>query len=303
MTLAPISLFTYNRPWHTRQTVEALLKNDLAGDSELIVFSDGPKNPQDEPNIDEVRQYIRAINGFRKVTVIERTKNLGLAPSVIKGVTDVLAKHDRIIVLEDDMVTSPFFLRFMNDALELYRNEEKVISVHGYIAPVSEKLPNTFFLRCTDCWGWATWKRGWELFEEDGKKLLSELEGKGLANKFDLDGSYRYVRMLKDQIAGRKSSWAVRWYASAFVHERLSLRVGVSLIQHIGNDGSGTNVGACDKFDVSLSNVAIPVESIPIAENLETRKIVANYMRSIRTPFPKAILNYVKKLLEDIFQR
>jgi hypothetical protein len=295
MKLAPIALFVYNRPQHTRQTVEALKQNELANQSDLFVFSDGPKSVSDKARVADVRKYIHRIEGFRSLNITEHQANLGLAESIIAGVTEVVNKYARIIVLEDDLLTSPFFLRYMNDALELYENEEKVIGIQGYIFPASEKLPNTFFLRWTDCWGWGTWKHGWSLFEESGSKLLGELKRKGLEREFDIDGACRYLRMLKDQIAGRSSSWAIRWYASAFLSDRLNLFPRASLVQHIGSDGSGSNVGVCDKFDVSLAKDPIPVESIPTAENLEARRIVANYLRTIKTPFVKAILNRAKK--------
>jgi len=163
--LAPIVLFVYNRPWHMRQTIEALQKNELAEVSELFIFSDGPKSEADKEKVLEVREYIKTIPGFKSVTLIKRERNIGLAQSIITGVTDVINRYGRIIVLEDDMVTSPYFLKFMNEALEFYKDAEKVVCVHGYIYPIEAKLPETFFLRGADCWGWATWKRGWDLFD------------------------------------------------------------------------------------------------------------------------------------------
>lgn len=298
MKFAPIALFTYNRPWHTRQTVEALLKNEQADKSELIVFSDGPKTPQDEEKIDEVRQYVSAIHGFQNVKLIKRSENMGLGNSIINGVTEVLAEHEQIIVLEDDLVTSSFFLRYMNEALELYQNEEKVISIYGYAYPVTRKLPATFFLRGADCLGWGTWKRGWALFEENGQKLLDELKKRKLMKQFDFDEAYRYTRMLKDQIAGRNTSWAVRWYASAFLRDCLTLYPGVSMIQHIGNDGSGTNFGVLDFLDTELAKKPLIVEKIEIAEDPLARRVVADYLRTIKTPFIKAVIRRGKKMMK-----
>jgi hypothetical protein len=303
MKFAPIALFTYNRPRHTRQTVEALKQNELSHQSDLFIFSDGPKSHNDKARVAEVRSYIHGIKGFHRLNIIEHPDNLGLAESIITGVTKVVNKYGRIIVLEDDLLTSPFFLRYMNDALEHYEYEDKVISIQGYIFPVAEKLPTTFLLSCTGCLGWGTWKRGWRLFEKDGSKLLGELKRKGLEREFDIDGACRYLRMLKDQIAGRNSSWAIRWYASAFLNGRLNLFPHASLVQHIGSDGSGSHVAnGCDKFDVSLARNPIPVESISIVENLEAKKIVANYLRSIKTPFAKAILNRIEKRLGKLIQ-
>jgi len=302
MKFTPIVIFAYNRQWHIRQTVEALQKNELANQSDLIIYSDGPKDLPDQSKVDAVRQYIHSIRGFRSITIVESFKNQGLGDSIIAGVTETVDKYDRVIVLEDDLVTSPFFLRYMNDALDLYENEEKVISIHGYIYPISEILPTTFFLRSADCLGWATWKRGWNLFEEDGQRLLHELYKNNLTKLFDFNGAYRYTRMLKDQIAGRNTSWAVRWYASAFLNDRLTLYPGVSLVQHIGNDGTGTNFGALDFLDVELAKEPLSVTAIELAENPEARRIVADYLRSIKTQFVKAVINRGKKYLRRLLR-
>src|SRR5260370_30670471 len=122
---------------------------------------------------------------------------------------EVLSQHERVIVLEDDIVVSPFFLSYMNGALSLYEDEPRVASIHAYVYPIKEPLPETFFLRGADCWGWATWRRGWELFNSDGRYLLSELRRRGLTQQFDLHGAYRSRKMLKPQIAGANDSLAV----------------------------------------------------------------------------------------------
>jgi len=293
--LAPIALFAYNRPLHLRLTVEALKQNELAKKTNLIIYSDGPKGPQDKAAVRAVRRGIGSIEGFRSVSIIEQARNRGLASSIIEGVTQVVNRYGRIIVLEDDLITSPFFLRYMNEALELYESEEKVISVHGYIYSVKEKLPPTFFLRGADCWGWATWKRGWDLFEKDGKRLLDELKEKGLTGQFDFNRAYRFTRMLKRQAAGKGSSWAVRWYASAFLRERLTLYPGVSLVRHIGNDGTGTNFGASKSLDTDVARAPVPVRQIDVVESAEARKIVEKYLRSIKTPVAKAALRRTRE--------
>ena len=154
-------------------------------------------------------EYIKNINGFKRVTIIEREKNWGLANSIIDGVTKIVNEYGKIIVLEDDLVTSPYFLKFMNEALEIYNDEPNVASIHGYIYPIVN-LPETFFIKGADCWGWATWKEKWSIFEADGKKLLDELQNRKLQNEADFNGSYGFTQMLKDQIDGKNNSWAVR---------------------------------------------------------------------------------------------
>jgi hypothetical protein len=279
MELAPIVLFTYNRTWHLMQTVSALLKNSLASESELFIFSDGPKNENDGPKVDEVRKYIKTIKGFKRIEIIERDKNWGLANNIIDGITKVVNQYGKVVILEDDLVTSPYFLNFMNDGLNIYGEEEKVISVHGYVYPI-KGLPEIFFLRGADCWGWATWKRGWDLFEKDGKKLLDELEKRKLTKLFDFNGAYPYTKMLKDQVEGKVDSWAIRWYASAFIQEKLTLYPGISLVKHIGD--LGTHVKDSSLFDVELSEKPIFVKRIPPIEDPEVRKKIEDFLFRIK---------------------
>ena len=170
--LAPIVMFTYNRLEHTQKTIAALKENIYAEDSELYVFSDGEKNEAVKESVDKVRAFLHQVDGFKMISIIERERNLGLAENIMSGVTDILNKHGKIIVLEDDMVTSKYFLKYMNDALNIYEDNKDVIEISGYMYPISNKddLPQTWFLyKYADCWGWATWKDRWDLFERDTK--------------------------------------------------------------------------------------------------------------------------------------
>ncbi|KKQ61472.1 MAG: hypothetical protein US81_C0006G0028 [Parcubacteria group bacterium GW2011_GWE2_38_18] len=299
MPLSPITLFVYNRPEHTKRTVEALLKNELASQCELFIFSDAPKNEQAKKDVQKVREYIKTISGFKTVTVIERENNFGLAKSIITGVTDIVNKHGKVIVLEDDLIASPYFLKYMNGALDFYEHEEKVISIHGYIYPVSEEMPETFFIKGADCWGWATWKRGWDLFEADGQKLLDELKAKNLTKSFDL-GGYPYTQMLQAQINGLNSSWAIRWYASAFLRDKLTLYPGKSLISNLGFDDSGTHTGSTNAFKTALTEKPITIGQIPISENLSALNLIKKYFNSpkMRLLSLSIKLKYYFKLLK-----
>jgi len=305
METAPIALFVYNRPWHTRQTVESLQNNELASESDLIIFSDAPKiegnNDKIQKNIEkvkEVREYIRTIGGFKSVKVIEKDKNFGLANSIISGVTEVVNQYGKIIVLEDDMITSPYFLRFMNEALDLYEKEEKVISIHGYVYPIPD-LPETFFLKGADCWGWATWKRGWDLFEPDGEKLLRKLREKKLLKRFDFDGAYPYTKMLKDQIKGKNDSWAIRWYASALIQDKFTLYPGKSLVKNIGLDSSGIHNDNTDYFDVKIYNLPMNIPLISVDEDINIKKKISIFLKNIpHTFFLIAFINKFKSLIK-----
>lgn len=288
--VAPIALFVFNRPDHTRKTIEALSRNELALQSKLIVFSDGPRDNRDALLVEQVRDYISTITAFESVSIIPSKSNKGLANSIISGVTKVLSDYDKVIVLEDDMVTSPLFLEYMNNSLDLYENDAEVISIHGYIYPVKESLPDYFFLKGADCWGWATWSRGWKMFEPDGKKLFDELKRRNLQEEFDFGNTYPYTKMLKRQIAGENNSWAIRWYASAFIHGKLTLYPGKSYVQNIGNDASGTHSRETNQFEIDKLNIELPSGKIEIKEDIHTRRIISAYFHSIaQNPIQKFI--------------
>ena len=282
MTYAPITLFVYNRLDHTKRTVDSLKINFLAQESDLIIFSDASKSELQAGNVRDVRDYISQINGFKSITIVERASNFGLAKSIIDGVTSIINKFGRIIVLEDDMVTSPFFLNYMNEALEKYTDDDRVISIHGYVYPVKETLPEAFFLPGADCWGWATWRRGWKLFNPDGQFLLDQLRAQKLISDFDYNGAYAYSKMLEGQIAGKNDSWAVRWYASAFLAGKLTLYPGRSLVHNIGNDNSGIHCGDTDGFDSEISATSINLSSIEVKPSKEVRQIFQQFFSLTR---------------------
>jgi hypothetical protein len=299
VTCAPVALFVYNRPGHTRQTVEALLANAGANQTPLYVFSDASRNEAARMAVGEVRSYIRSIAGFKTVTIIERETNFGLARSIIDGVTRLCEEYGRLIVMEDDLVTSPYFLKFMNEGLDLYERDERVISVHGYVYPVMETLPETFFLRGADCWGWATWKRGWDLFKPDGQSLLQELNAHKLTHRFDFDGAHPYVRMLKNQIKGKNNSWAIRWHASAFLKNKLTLYPGRSLVFNIGTDNSGAHCSTTTVFAGGMANSPIVIEPISVEENEFARQQIIQFHKAARRLTPIRVL----RKLADIVQR
>ena len=275
----PIALFVYNRQEHTRRTIDALKQNSVACESDLIIFSDAPRSEVQAKAVREVRQYIREIDGFKSVSLVEREVNLGLARSIIDGVTTIVNKFGRIIVLEDDMVTSSYFLTYMNEALEKYADDERVVSIHGYVYPVKQSLPEAFFLPGADCWGWATWSRGWACFNSDGQFLLDELKRRKLIRAFDFNGAYPFSKMLEGQIKGKNDSWAVRWYASAFLEDKLTLYPGRSLVYNIGNDNSGTHCGESAGMDVNLSSTAISLNNLKSVPSQESRQAFEDFFR------------------------
>ncbi|MDY3266285.1 MAG: glycosyltransferase [Phocaeicola sp.] len=300
---APILLFVYNRPEHLKRTVEALKKNILASESELYIYSDAPRTEEDNNNVAQVRKYIRTITGFRNIHITEREHNWGLAKSIIEGVSSQIAIHGKVIVLEDDLITAPYFLKFMNDALEMYKDDEKVGHIQGCDFTQDTSLPDTFFIKWTGSWGWATWERAWKHFNPDGKALLRQLEERKLTYKFDFNGKYGYTRMLRRQIEGKNNSWAIRWNASLFLDDMLSLNVGKSLVQNEGFDGSGTNCGGGGLYASNLYMNELKVERISeIKENDSARMAYVRYYARTNSFWAKAIRR-IKRTLKGDFSR
>jgi len=298
MNPAPLLLFAYNRLKHTKGTIEALQKNNLAGATELFVFSDNAKKEIDQAAVSEVRNYIKTVKGFKEVYIFERDSNFGLGKNIIDGVTRIVNERGRAIVLEDDLITSPFFLEYINQGLEIYENEETVASIHGYCYPVTKKLPETFFIRGADCLGWGVWKRSWSLFEPDGNKLLQKLVDSKQTSLFDYNDSYPFTQMLRDQIAGKNNSWAIRWYASAFINNKFTLYPGRSLVFHAGGDGSGTNVGIDDVYDVGLSFTPIKMTKLEVRQNEEAYKAFEQFQYKLSHP---PLLYRVRRKLKQLF--
>lgn len=280
---APIALFVYKRLEHTQKVIQSLLDNDTAKDSTIFIFSDSAKSEKDNEQVKKVREYIKRISGFKNVEIIFRDKNLGLAGSIISGVSEVIETYGKVVVIEDDLILSPYFLEFMNKGLEIYENVEEVISIHGYIYPLKKLLPETFFLKGADCWGWATWKRGWDLFEQNAPILLDEIYHRILENEFDLNGAVKNIKMLKKQIKGENDSWAIRWHASAFLKNKYTLYPGRSLVQNIGMGKQSTHTKKTNVYNVELSPKPIKVEEIEVKENEFVKKEIEKYFRSIRT--------------------
>ena len=280
---SPVVLFVYDRPDHVRATIASLVANKQAADTDLIVYSDAAASLENQGRVAIVRAYLKTISGFRTVTIHERSKNYGLAKSIIAGVSEVLEANDRVVVLEDDLVTSPHFLSYMNSALTKYEYDERVASVHAYLPPFSARMPETFFMRGADCWGWGTWRRGWQLFNPDGQYLYDQLKKKRLSKLFDINNSVANTRMLLSQVQGKNNSWAIRWHASVFLENKLTLYPSRSLVNNIGNDGTGTHCSATSSHDTLLSTSEIVLADIAVEPSAAgTAAYVDFYIREKR---------------------
>ena len=284
-----------------RTTVLTYIKiNNLAKESELFVLCDGPKNEQAQGAVQEVYKIVDNVSGFKNVIVKKNPINKGLANSIISGVSEIVEKYGCVIVVEDDLVTSPHFLEFMNDGLDMYEFEDSVACISGYIYPVKNILPNTFFIKGADCWGWATWERSWDLYDDNGPRLLEQLEDKKLSFDFNFFNSYPYIDMLKDQIDKKNNSWAILWYASAYLRNKLTLYPGKSLIQNIGIDGSGIHSGESNLFDVEILNQEVILEKIPVIENVSAKKNISEYFHVI---FKVNKVTFLKRIYSKLISK
>ena len=236
MSLAPIVLFVYNRPQHTLKTLEALMQNELAEKSELFIFCDGPKadaTKQDQERINKVRDLVKKKNWCKKVTIRESHVNKGLANSIVQGVTEIVNTYGKIIVLEDDIVTSKGFLRYMNEALDLYENEPRVMQISGFMVPSKVGLEQTGLFRQPASWGWATWNTSWQYYDNQIDTLLTQFK-EADEFEFNIENTYHHIEELIKNEKGILKTWLIRWYASMFIHGGLCLYPHESLVSNIG---------------------------------------------------------------------
>lgn len=308
MELAPIVLFVYNRPWHTKQTLEALSKNTLADESILYIYADGPKKDilaEDLAKIQETRQVVKEKQWCKEVHIIESSINKGLADSVIQGVSEVVNRYKKIIVLEDDIFTSPVFLQYLNDSLNMYADEENIYGISGYTYPVKVELPDTYFLHMGCSWGWATWKRAWQNFESNSELLLKKVNQTGNISKFNV-GGYPFFDMLQMQSEGKINSWAIRFYATLFLHKAYFLFPKNSLCTNIGFDNSGTHCEEDAFFkEVKASQQYIKLKKMKVKEDRYARKAIeesfaSQFLDKKNMGKKKSIVSKVKSAIKFI---
>jgi hypothetical protein len=292
---APVALFVYNRLDHTRRTVEALKRNFGAEQTQLYIFADGAKKPEAIKSVQEVRDYIQTIQGFESVHITTQNQNLGLARSTIFGLTEVSKLHDRFIMVEDDNLTSPHFLNYINEGLERYENDHRVATIQGYVYPIPG-LPEYFFVPGCEVWGWGTWSNRWKLFEPDGRKILKRLKDRGLLSEFDRCGGANMLYLLIDQIQGKNNSWSIRWHASVFLNDLVSLQPGRSFVDNIGMDGSGEHCGASDDFKVDIRQTYDGIPDLVVAENKIVAVKMYEFYKSLQRPRNK-LKSIVKKAI------
>jgi hypothetical protein len=252
--LAPIVLFVYNRPWHTKKTIESLKNNELAGESDLFIFSDNTVDEKNKESVDVVRNFVKTIDGFKSVNIVERETNFGLAKNVISGVTEVIDRYNKVIVLEDDIVCSRIYLSYMNKLLSYYKYNEKIYSVTGYTFPIEIPVKykyDVYFSSRASSWGWGTWKDRWEIVDWDVEDYDSFLINPEHIKSFNTGGD-DLTKMLKQQMNGKIDSWSIIWSYSHFKNNSYCVYPTKSRLRNIGADRSGIHTDKTKKFDVEI---------------------------------------------------
>ena len=273
--LAPVILFVYKRLFQTQQTVEYLKLNKLASESDLFIFSEFPKTPEFESEVNQVREYIKTIEGFRSITIVERPTFFGLAKSVIAGVTSVFEKHDRVIVLEDDIITSIYFLEYMNEGLDKYEFDNRIFSVTGFCYPPNllkiykEYDKEVFLLPRASSWGWGTWKNRWLKADWAVKDFDEFNKSTDLQERYDQTGGDK-SRMLIRQMKGEVDSWAIRWDYTHFKNNAYGVFPTRSLISNIGLDSGTHTKNALSHTTVIENKKPVLPENIDVDEKILT---------------------------------
>ncbi|MBN2816190.1 MAG: glycosyltransferase [Campylobacterales bacterium] len=304
MSYAPIVLFVYNRLEEVKLTINALQKNYLADASDLYIFSDGAKNSEGKNDVNNVRKYLETIQGFHSITIIERDKNFGLAKSVIEGASEILNKYQKIIVLEDDIVTSPNFLCYMNQALDFYKDTAKVFSISGHTIPLNSlkayKEDVYIGLRPAS-WGWATWIDRWQDIDWEITDYKDFIQNKKAINKFNM-GGVDLTKMLQDYMNKKNNSWAIRWAYAMYKVQKYTIYPTTSKVNNIGFSTKATHCNNTNIYDSKIDNSNTC--KFNFIDNITPNKTIINDFKNQYTFYSKLkkkILEYIKTV--SFFQR
>ena len=315
MALTPIILFIYNRPDHTKQTLEALSNNTLASQSDLFIFADGPKNTASKEQLESIKQTRKVAaseNWCKSVTLIESETNKGLARSIIEGVTEIINKYGKAIILEDDIITGKYFLEYMNEALEKYQGNKEVWHVTGWRDPIKHTKKNkAYFYPTMDCWSWATWADRWQNYKKDAvyyKSIFTD----SMKKAFNIDGADPYMWLqIEENISGKINTWAIFWYATIFLKHGLCIAPTTSLCKNIGFDNSGVHCSENQAQTIETS-IDYKITNFPKRVHINTLeyKRNKNFLRKIKYKqkidivyeikclIPLPLKNCIKKILK-----
>jgi hypothetical protein len=301
---APVALFVHARPDHMSRTLDALAANPGASETDLFIFADAARNEREQAAVEAVRVRARAASGFRSVEVVERPHNYGLARSITQGVSQIVNRYGRVIVVEDDVVTGPNFLAFMNEGLDRYADDKKVWHINGWTYPVelaSDDSP--FFTSIVECWGWATWADRWRHYRKDPAGLLARWP-KSRVERFNVGGGYDYWRDIRRNRDGVVNTWAVFWYATIFEQGGLCLSPARSHVVNIGIDGSGANSGSLDIYArVEAAGTMPAIWPSEVAESEGAWIRIRDFLLAQRPPLWRRAASRIKWTLKRLGRR
>jgi FkbM family methyltransferase len=297
--IAPVALFAYNRPRKLLKALEHINLNHLAELTDLYVFIDGNKGEEDRLKVGECERIAQSFDWIgNSKTIVRRQENYGLADNIVQGVTEVVQRYSRVIVLEDDLETSVGFLKYMNDALDFYMDEKTVMHIAGYMFPIDLKSRyDTLFYQVTSCWGWATWDDRWQYYNSDAKYLLNEINKRELQSWFDLDNSGVFLSQLEANVNGTLKTWAIKWQASVNLQSGMSLHPKQSLVRNVGFDATGENCGKNEKYMLQQLAVNIELEKIPLIYNKDLKNKMKKYYKK------QGLVKRLKMKFRDVYSR
>jgi hypothetical protein len=303
MPAAPIAIFAFRRPELTARLIGTLLANPEVAGATVYAFCDGAGREEDAPLVARTRRVI-AEAGLPRLELVERPRNVGLAANVIDGVTRLCEAHGRAIVLEDDLILSPRFLRYMNDALDRYADEPLVHAVSGFMYPVEHGAAHdALFLPFISSWGWGTWARAWRGFDPAAAAAAGVLSDRATRRRFDLGGAYGFSRMLRRQLAGRSDSWAIRWYLSVFAAGGLSLFPARSLVENGGFDGDSTHCRGPRPAHAAAEAADLEVTRFPPVEVEEAAFQAVRALLRADSTLRSRVLRRLRRLAGELLPR
>ena len=298
-TPAPIVLFVYNRPQHTQLTLEKLTKNILASSSDLFIFSDGPRTEVDRDRVNEVRAIVSKVHGFARVTIVNRDHNMGLTQNIITGISDIINRYGTAIVVEDDIVTSPYFLDYMNDGLNTYQQNPSIFSISGYGPPIPIRATYTepvYWAPRSPSWGWATWADRWDRVDWAASTFATFISNRRDRHAFNRGGN-DLTDLLTQQVEGRINSWDICWCYAHYTNNAGCIYPIVSKVRNSGTDGSGTHyTSTSTKYDVVVDK--LPPKSFPPTIDVDPiilRQFKAFYDVSIRDRLKRVIVRILRR--------
>lgn len=300
-SLAPLIIFTYNRLDTLELVIKSLQKNILADETDLFIFSDFARKEKDIKSVNRVRSFLNSVDGFKSVTIIERKENYGLAKNIIEGVTDIIDKYEKVIVLEDDLITSRNFLSYMNQALDFYEDDERIFAISGYTGnlPSLKNLEDEGYLSYRpSSWGWATWKKEWIKNDWKVKDFDEFVRDKKAIKNFNR-GGIDMTRMLKHCIEGKNHSWAIRWSYTMYKLDKYCFYPKISKVQNVGFGEEATNCTGVDIYQTNLDKSEN--YDFKFNKNIEINEKITKefaYIFSYTNKAIKRMKNYISRFIK-----